>query len=259
MPPRSRPVPWVPVWMAPATVCSWMSPMFCRASPWLRRYSLSTRSGQPAATVTCPAAASTDAHRAQAVRPEQHPVGHRDRGERVAGPGHPHGQPVPGGPGDRLGHLLGGPGGEHAARRRGLVAGPVLPAGCCGDHARTLPAGHGAAAGSATSKGASYRKAVVRSLFRPPRRADFQPGGPAYMVDHAMRRLLRRQTPTEPLDRPRDGSWRWVGHSSCWDRDSADLSRADRPAARCGQPVAAGRARRARAARSTRSSCPTCW
>ena len=34
---RSRPVPWVPVWMAPATVCSWMSPMFARASPWAVR------------------------------------------------------------------------------------------------------------------------------------------------------------------------------------------------------------------------------
>ena len=59
MPPRSRPVPWVPVWIAPATVCSWMSPMFARASPLACNCSLRSRSRQPASTVTSPAAAST--------------------------------------------------------------------------------------------------------------------------------------------------------------------------------------------------------
>ena len=59
MPPRSRPVPWVPVWIAPATVCSWMSPMFARASPRACRCSLRSLSWQPASTVTSPAAAST--------------------------------------------------------------------------------------------------------------------------------------------------------------------------------------------------------
>ena len=33
MPPTSRPVPWVPVWIAPATVCTWMSPMLARREP----------------------------------------------------------------------------------------------------------------------------------------------------------------------------------------------------------------------------------
>ena len=59
IPPRSRPVPWVPVWIAPATVCSWMSPMFARASPRAYRYSLRSRSRQPASTVTSPASSST--------------------------------------------------------------------------------------------------------------------------------------------------------------------------------------------------------
>ncbi len=60
MPPVSRPVPCVPVWMAPATVWTWMSPMFASASPCRSSSSFSTRSGQPASAVTRPAEASTD-------------------------------------------------------------------------------------------------------------------------------------------------------------------------------------------------------
>ncbi len=60
MPPTSRPVPCVPVWVAPATVCTWMSPMLASDSPRASNSALSTCRGQPASTVTVPAARSTD-------------------------------------------------------------------------------------------------------------------------------------------------------------------------------------------------------
>ncbi|CAM5706371.1 hypothetical protein SANTM175S_05275 [Streptomyces antimycoticus] len=55
----SRPVPWVPVAVAPATVCSMMSPILASDSPWAVSVSLSCRSGVPAATVTVPASRSS--------------------------------------------------------------------------------------------------------------------------------------------------------------------------------------------------------
>ena len=60
IPPTSRPVPWVPVWVAPDTVWTWMSPMLARERPRASSSALSTCSGQPASTVTVPAAGSTD-------------------------------------------------------------------------------------------------------------------------------------------------------------------------------------------------------
>ena len=53
------PVPWVPVAIAPATVCRSMSPMLCSARPRPCRRSLSTCNGVPASTVTVIASRST--------------------------------------------------------------------------------------------------------------------------------------------------------------------------------------------------------
>ena len=60
IPPRSRPVPWVPVWVAPETVCTWMSPMLASDSPWASSSAFSACSGHPASTVTVPATLSID-------------------------------------------------------------------------------------------------------------------------------------------------------------------------------------------------------
>ncbi len=60
MAPLARPVPCVPVWVAPATVCTWMSPMLVRDRPRACSSALSRCSGQPASTVTRPASVSTD-------------------------------------------------------------------------------------------------------------------------------------------------------------------------------------------------------
>lgn len=49
---ESRPVPWVPVEVAPATVCSMMSPMLVSDSPSRASAALSRFSGVPASTVT---------------------------------------------------------------------------------------------------------------------------------------------------------------------------------------------------------------
>lgn len=49
---ESRPVPWVPVEVAPATVCSMMSPMLVSDRPSRARAALSRLSGVPASTVT---------------------------------------------------------------------------------------------------------------------------------------------------------------------------------------------------------------
>lgn len=57
--PDSRPVPWVPVPVAPETVCSMMSPMLVSERPSRARASFSRLSGVPASTVTVPAARST--------------------------------------------------------------------------------------------------------------------------------------------------------------------------------------------------------
>lgn len=56
---ESRPVPWVPVDVAPETVCSMMSPMLVSDSPCAASVSLRCLSGVPAATVTVPASRST--------------------------------------------------------------------------------------------------------------------------------------------------------------------------------------------------------
>lgn len=55
---ESRPVPWVPVEVAPATVCSMMSPMLVSESPSRASAVLSRFSGVPASTVTVIAARS---------------------------------------------------------------------------------------------------------------------------------------------------------------------------------------------------------
>lgn len=54
----SRPVPCVPVLVAPDTVCSMMSPMFVSDRPSQARARLSRLSGVPASTVTVPASRS---------------------------------------------------------------------------------------------------------------------------------------------------------------------------------------------------------
>ena len=53
------PVPWVPVEMAPASVCSAMSPMLCRLSPSASSWRLSSLSWVPASAVTVIASRST--------------------------------------------------------------------------------------------------------------------------------------------------------------------------------------------------------
>ncbi|CAM5421188.1 hypothetical protein SBADM41S_05603 [Streptomyces badius] len=58
---ESRPVPCVPVEVAPAIVCSMMSPMFVSDSPSRASAVLSRLSGVPASTVTVIAARSTGA------------------------------------------------------------------------------------------------------------------------------------------------------------------------------------------------------
>lgn len=55
---ESRPVPWVPVLVAPETVCSMMSPMLVSDSPSRARAALSRLIGVPAPTVTVPASRS---------------------------------------------------------------------------------------------------------------------------------------------------------------------------------------------------------
>lgn len=54
----SRPVPCVPVLVAPETVCSMMSPMFVSDRPSRARARLSLLSGVPASTVTVKASRS---------------------------------------------------------------------------------------------------------------------------------------------------------------------------------------------------------
>ncbi len=56
--PESRPVPCVPVLVAPETVCSMMSPMFVSDRPSRARAMLSLLSGVPASTVTVMASRS---------------------------------------------------------------------------------------------------------------------------------------------------------------------------------------------------------
>ena len=58
--PLALPVPCVPVCVAPATVCTWMSPMLVSDRPRACRAAFSVDSGQPASTVISPAAASMD-------------------------------------------------------------------------------------------------------------------------------------------------------------------------------------------------------
>src|ERR1022692_4445608 len=58
MPPVDRPVPWVPVWIAPAAVCTSISPILASDRPCLSSAALSLASGQPASTVTRSAASS---------------------------------------------------------------------------------------------------------------------------------------------------------------------------------------------------------
>lgn len=55
---ESRPVPWVPVLVAPETVCSMMSPMLVSERPSRARARLRSLRTVPAATVTVPAARS---------------------------------------------------------------------------------------------------------------------------------------------------------------------------------------------------------
>ncbi|CAM5250576.1 hypothetical protein SVIOM342S_03367 [Streptomyces violaceorubidus] len=55
---ESRPVPWVPVLVAPATVCSMMSPMLVSDRPSRASAMLSLLSGVPASTVTVMASRS---------------------------------------------------------------------------------------------------------------------------------------------------------------------------------------------------------
>ena len=64
------------------------------------------------------------------------------------------------------------------------------------------------------------------------------------MVDHAMRRLLRRSAPISRrfAERTDHGGGRRIGHAG--ERDHARLSRADRPARGRGQPIAVHRTRR---------------
>ncbi len=52
MEPDTRPVPCVPVLVAPETVCSMMSPMLVSERPSRARAALSLLSGVPASTVT---------------------------------------------------------------------------------------------------------------------------------------------------------------------------------------------------------------
>jgi hypothetical protein len=58
--PSLAPVPWVPVDMAPETVCTSMSPRFGTASPCSASRWFSTDSGMPACTVTSRRARSTE-------------------------------------------------------------------------------------------------------------------------------------------------------------------------------------------------------
>lgn len=55
---ESRPVPWVPVPVAPETVCSMMSPMLVSERPSRARATFRSLSTVPAATVTVPAVRS---------------------------------------------------------------------------------------------------------------------------------------------------------------------------------------------------------
>ena len=54
------PLPWVPVEIAPATVCSAMSPMLCSVRPSSASRALRTWSGVPASAVTVIASRSTE-------------------------------------------------------------------------------------------------------------------------------------------------------------------------------------------------------
>ena len=82
------PVPWVPVEIAPASVCSAMSPMLCRLRPSASSSALSTFSGVPARAVTVSASWSTATMPVRPVGPEHGRLGRRDRGEAVAGADH---------------------------------------------------------------------------------------------------------------------------------------------------------------------------
>ena len=167
----------------PATVCSWMSPMFARASPRAYRYSLRSPSRQPASTVTSPASSSTDRMARSPPGLQHHPAGHGDGGEGVARSRHPHGQAVLGGQRDRLGDLLGGARRDHPLRRGGLVTRPVLPAGYGEDHARTLSEragpdpGRGIGPGPRTGRPISHLLPQSRSrvAFPAPEAAGLQP------------------------------------------------------------------------------------
>lgn len=57
---ESRPVPWVPVLVAPETVCSMMSPMFVSDRPSRARAAFRSFRTVPAATVTVPASRSIE-------------------------------------------------------------------------------------------------------------------------------------------------------------------------------------------------------
>ncbi len=137
MPPRSRPVPWVPVWIAPATVCSWMSPMFARASPRASRCSLRSRSRAAGLDRDLPGRGVHRPDGAQPAGAQHHPGGHRDGGKRVTRSRHPHAQPVQCGQRDGLGDLRG----RNAAWITRAGAAAWLPAQFCqrGDGARTMP------------------------------------------------------------------------------------------------------------------------
>ena len=81
---RRSPVPWVPVAIAPASLCRSMSPRLGRAQPKAASSALSTCSGVPARTVASPRVASIEVT-PSAREPQLHAVGDGDAGERVAG------------------------------------------------------------------------------------------------------------------------------------------------------------------------------
>ena len=83
MEPKRTPVPWVPVLMAPAMLCTSMSPRFSCASPRLSNSSPSSLSRVPAWTAPSP----VGVHRLDAlhvIQRDQHIVRLRQRRERMA-------------------------------------------------------------------------------------------------------------------------------------------------------------------------------
>ena len=92
---------------APATVCRRCRPCWSAPDRGRESRALSTCSGVPASTVTVIASRSTLVSAAeQRVGPQQHPVGDRDVGERVARAHHLHGEAsVAAGGDDRVDHL----------------------------------------------------------------------------------------------------------------------------------------------------------